>query len=253
MIRFFQHIQKTLMEQNKIGKYLLYAIGEIFLVVIGILIALQVNNWNEQRIQEQIEKGLLFDLLVDLEETRSDLITDIAKTESMMEFTDSLYISMYGGKYFEGQEKVTIPLEFIFTRGSLYPKISAYQSIQSVGINIIQNDSLRIMITEFYELALKRSTDHEQIFVRIRNEQLIPLIYKEFKNGNYCKDCKSLEDLWNNGDGLQTNYLIPGESTEELKTILKNIYESLYSLRSRYLQLDQEIQHLTTSIQEYVD
>jgi len=53
MIRFFRHIRKKLMEQNKIKKYLLYAVGEILLVVIGILIALQVNNWNEQRKQEE--------------------------------------------------------------------------------------------------------------------------------------------------------------------------------------------------------
>lgn len=49
MLKFFRKIRHTLLKQNKIGSYLKYAIGEIFLVVIGILIALQVNNWNEQR------------------------------------------------------------------------------------------------------------------------------------------------------------------------------------------------------------
>ncbi len=49
MIKFFRKIRYDLMEQNKTGKYLKYAIGEIVLVVIGILIALSINNWNEQR------------------------------------------------------------------------------------------------------------------------------------------------------------------------------------------------------------
>ena len=49
MLRFLRHIRKKLMEQNKISSYLFYAIGEIALVMIGILLALQVNNWNEQR------------------------------------------------------------------------------------------------------------------------------------------------------------------------------------------------------------
>lgn len=49
MLRFFQKIRKNLLSENKTGKYLKYAIGEIILVVIGILIALQVNNWNEKR------------------------------------------------------------------------------------------------------------------------------------------------------------------------------------------------------------
>ena len=49
MIKFFRQIRFNLMGQNKTGKYLKYAIGEIVLVVIGILIALQINNWNENR------------------------------------------------------------------------------------------------------------------------------------------------------------------------------------------------------------
>src|SRR6056297_3306833 len=59
MLRFFRHIRKSFTEQNKIRTYLLYAIGEILLVVIGILIALQVNNWNEQRSREAKEIEIL--------------------------------------------------------------------------------------------------------------------------------------------------------------------------------------------------
>ena len=49
MIKFFRKIRQKLLEQNKVSKYLIYALGEIILVVIGILIALQINNWNENR------------------------------------------------------------------------------------------------------------------------------------------------------------------------------------------------------------
>ena len=55
MIKFFRKIRYDLMEKNKTGKYLKYAIGEIILVVIGILIALQINNWNEDRKRRAIE------------------------------------------------------------------------------------------------------------------------------------------------------------------------------------------------------
>ncbi len=49
MIKFFRKIRQNLFMENKTGKYFKYAIGEIILVVIGILIALQINNWNEKR------------------------------------------------------------------------------------------------------------------------------------------------------------------------------------------------------------
>ena len=47
MLKFFRRIRQKLIAENKVGKYLIYAIGEIVLVVIGILIALWINNWNE--------------------------------------------------------------------------------------------------------------------------------------------------------------------------------------------------------------
>jgi len=49
MIKFFRHIRRTLINQDKMGTYFKYAIGEIILVVIGILIALQINIWNDHK------------------------------------------------------------------------------------------------------------------------------------------------------------------------------------------------------------
>jgi hypothetical protein len=61
-MKFFRNIRKKLIEQNKARNYFFYAIGEIILVVIGILIALQVNNWNENRKTIVLEKNYLSDI-----------------------------------------------------------------------------------------------------------------------------------------------------------------------------------------------
>ena len=59
MIKFFRKIRQNMIKENKVSKYLLYAIGEIVLVVIGILIALSINNWNENRKERQVELKIL--------------------------------------------------------------------------------------------------------------------------------------------------------------------------------------------------
>ena len=66
MIKFFRKIRQNLLSDGKTGKYLKYAIGEILLVVIGILIALQINNWNENLKNRLAEKRYVSDLIEDL-------------------------------------------------------------------------------------------------------------------------------------------------------------------------------------------
>lgn len=66
MIKFFRHIRQNLVMENKTAKYLKYAIGEIVLVVIGILIALQINNWNQIQNEKKVELGYMKNLLEDL-------------------------------------------------------------------------------------------------------------------------------------------------------------------------------------------
>ena len=67
MLRAFRKMRSSLLSENKFTRYFFYALGEIFLVVIGILIALQVNNWNENRKSKSIEKVILMQLKKSLE------------------------------------------------------------------------------------------------------------------------------------------------------------------------------------------
>lgn len=71
MIKFFRKTRQRLLTDNKLSKYLLYAIGEIILVVIGILIALQINNWNTQNKEHEKEIGYIKSLIEDI---NSDIV-----------------------------------------------------------------------------------------------------------------------------------------------------------------------------------
>ena len=77
MIKFFRKIRQKLLVENRFNKYLLYASGEIILVVIGILIALQINNWNEKRSTEKHFQKILIEM-------RKDLETDIINSEPLL-------------------------------------------------------------------------------------------------------------------------------------------------------------------------
>lgn len=66
MFRFFRQIRQSLLSQNNVSRYLLYAVGEIVLVVIGILLALQIDTWNQERINAREERRIFQDLMEEL-------------------------------------------------------------------------------------------------------------------------------------------------------------------------------------------
>ncbi len=90
MIKFFRKIRQKLLSENKFSKYLLYAIGEIILVVIGILIALYINNLNTEKKDSIILNGYLNNIAENIK-------LDKANLEKMAVFRDSSIIS---SKYF---------------------------------------------------------------------------------------------------------------------------------------------------------
>ena len=81
MIKFFRKIRHRLLTENKFSKYLLYAIGEIILVVIGILLALQINTWNNNKIEKRKEHISLLQLKEGLKTDRDLLEYELEKAE----------------------------------------------------------------------------------------------------------------------------------------------------------------------------
>ncbi len=85
MLKFFRRIRKELFDSGRTSKYLLYAAGEIALVVIGILLALQINNWNEERNNNVLEAGYKLALREDLAKDSSELISKIDEMEEELD------------------------------------------------------------------------------------------------------------------------------------------------------------------------
>lgn len=154
MIKFFRHIRQRLLSQYKFSKYLMYAIGEIVLVVIGILIALQINTWNESRKAVKQETQVLTELRSDMRQTRNDIQETIAKHKEVITSNQQLVFDIAKKKPYSDT------IYRLFTDSSadfqVIPKTSAFENLKTIGLNTLSNDSLRISITNLYQLNLKR-------------------------------------------------------------------------------------------------
>lgn len=99
MLTFLRRIRRSLIESGSARKYLLYAIGEIALVVIGILIALQINNWNEWRKDRKKEKIILNDIANNLQINIQTLKDDIEWLKRNIKSSEVVFLHEF---YFAG-------------------------------------------------------------------------------------------------------------------------------------------------------
>ncbi len=131
------------------GRYLLYAVGEIVLVMIGILLALQVNNWNEERIRQQEERALLENLLEDLRAAREQSDGFIAEERKLVEnLVLILGIHPEGRKFSPSALQEDEILDIIWDFESNVPVITSYAEIKNTGkASLISNRNIREMFT----------------------------------------------------------------------------------------------------------
>lgn len=151
MIKFFRHIRQRLLSENKFSRYLIYAIGEIVLVVIGILIALQINNWNEERKARKLESNFL-ELLI------QDMVSDAENLSILIEGSDAAVLSK--NKVLDYQEgKITghDSLSSHFLQAvfhgieSFVPNKGAIEEIKNAGgLALIRDENVSKQILELY-------------------------------------------------------------------------------------------------------
>lgn len=157
MIKFFRKIRKNQIMENKTSKYFKYAIGEIVLVVIGILIALQINNWNEDIKLNKEEIKVLVEIQEDLKSTskelKNDLKVQITGLEANIQFVKFLKFDKIPDK------DISHVFALCNRDAQAYPKTSGYNLLESKGISIVKNDFLRKEISNLYQLNLKRVTE----------------------------------------------------------------------------------------------
>jgi hypothetical protein len=212
MIKFFRKIRKKMLTENKISGYLIYAIGEIILVVIGILIALGINNWKENQTEIKQQNVILENLNLELNNNLKNLNTAIKFSEVYINSSENLLLSMNNltTKKYKGEKLDSLLSKFDYSkwkRSSLNMK-----SIESSGsLNTVENNELKELIYDWMgqienlETLEKRSDYAFQYYVdyikkngswreidkymieRVKGSQILPsndhlLVSPEFEN-----------------------------------------------------------------------
>lgn len=245
------------MSKNKTSKYLKYAIGEIVLVVIGILIALSINNWNEKRKEGIQELSILRNLQTDLKADLEGISYQIVLKEGMIKDYKNC-LEILSEKKEGTKEEITRLLASILQVGGLTLNRTTFNNLETTGeIRLIQNKALADSITTFYnsgfegwETALRDYTrnitapyflsfDHlSQYKFKDEENKLTTQIQMPYKASDFKKPEKTLEDY-------KQDYFI-------INTLRQKTW-NLEELVDQYLMLQDYAQNLEISIKNYLE
>lgn len=146
----FKNIRRNLAAQNRVMAYMRYAIGEIFLVVIGILIALQVNTWNHQRKDRKLEKQYLQDMLLDLKTDSLALNQELELSDQQIRAKRAL-MAFYNGHAYPNDSLINFFFMQVDIMLHFNPVTTTLDEMKSTGnISVIRNVKLRRQILKTY-------------------------------------------------------------------------------------------------------
>ena len=171
MIKFFRKIRQNLLSEGKTGKYFKYAIGEIILVVIGILIALSINNWNENRKNSIEEKAILESLLENLKLSKIQSESLIAEETTLKEsLIQILGIGAYNAKITSQIIPDSIFKSAVWELQSDQPTFNAYNNLKSTNkLNLIKNKKIN---EKFTELEFRQNKLNDILDDRLKVHQI---------------------------------------------------------------------------------
>jgi hypothetical protein len=242
MIKFFRKIRLELINKNMNTKYFKYAIGEIILVVIGILIALQINNWNDYKKSKEKEKQILTEIISDLDYSLKefDRVTNNR--------TNNLKRTIYSIKtlinVIESNQSYKDSLGYYFRAANAYDmvdfKTSGYQSLISIGTDLIEEPSIRSGIGQFYTSTISNiKGDFEEVHLDFYSymidyfrkdftmvldnthiETLVPNNFEALKKDK--EYVQSLRTFLSVNDNYLNQLKIANQSAKELKDNIEN-------------------------------
>lgn len=178
MIQIYRKIRQQLLTDNKFQKYLLYAIGEIFLVVVGILLALQFNNWSVENANKTKEEWYLINMVEDIEYQRDILKYMKEHYENCVKTSESILRSYKKTKNFQNIDSLNEKLNLLMEVDN-FPNINnTYRELVSSGQQaLIKNKELSVSIIDYYLYSEDNYIDIKNNNDNVYYRELHPMFY----------------------------------------------------------------------------
>ena len=170
MIKFFRHIRQRLLSESKFSKYLLYAIGEVVLVIVGILFALQINNWNSNKQAHNQELELYAKLLDDLNDNFNSTIGN----KTIMKRYQNVHYQVYNES--KGRAGYDLNSNYNFLRWNA-GFVDDMSEKHAESLSSIRNDSIRDMLKNIIRTE-KQVIGAYKGWNKLKDERLKPFFNK---------------------------------------------------------------------------
>ncbi len=178
MIPFFRKIRQKLLTENKLSKYLLYAIGEIVLVVIGILIALSINNWNELRKETNLEQTYYCSLLKDMEQDVIQINQKTALNQSRIDSGNNLFELLMRESFTPNEVQNLVRASIEKSVSTFKPTIDTFEDLKSSGrLGLLKDQKLKKHLLYYYSLM-----DDYLKAINVNSENALKLFFDTEKN-----------------------------------------------------------------------
>lgn len=233
------------MSENKTGKYLKYAIGEIILVVIGILIALQINNWNQKRIQRLEEHTIVKNIHTEYLQNKSILKRRIDEAVLCEAALKQLMNIMGKDEDYLKKQNVDSLLFIAFDPPIFRPSENTISGlIQSGRLDLLQNKELVNLIYNWGR-TMKALTDRTTRFTSISDNEISPYLSKKYSY----KDIDAYGPLnWKEKSNLKVNKFQIFKEIE-FENLTDNFLYWMVDNKNLFIELDQLIDKILKETQ----
>ena len=242
MFRFFRKFREKLLAQNEFSRYLLYATGEVILIVIGILVALAINNWNQDRIARDRERFYLEGLRSEFERSKIKLQNLIDINHSNYQESKRLAQSLSNKEDLPPEEKISQSLYKSFSSELSYnPNNSLLNElINSGGMEDISNEDLRMHLASWESFI--QGIHRQEVALREQRDRVVSLFRAEEGNIKALFDDAGISKELDlpRGKEPETNIAVV-QSREFENNLLLFILSGISTERSHYQPLLQEI------------